>query len=156
MAKHPVLWMGKSNFNRDQGGLMASNGQISFHKSGQRPAARYVSAETVYEEALEHGRLIGLYWSAAGQVQRENTTAGLPGLDSRHRPLHAFELEIDGQALHNRWDWVGGTERPGERPGPRPASRRRGRRTAAPSAPGRNRRRGRRRRSTRGAGRRGA
>jgi alpha-galactosidase len=96
---------------------MASNWQISFHKSGQRPAARYVSAETVYEEALEHGRLIGLYWSATGQVQRENTTAGLPGLDSRYRPLHTFELDIDGQSLHNRWDWAGSAERPSEHPG---------------------------------------
>lgn len=83
---------------------MAPNWQISFPKSGQRPAARYVSAETVYEEALEHGRLIGLYWSAAGQVQRENTSAGLPGLDSLHRSLQTFELEMDGQTLHNRWD----------------------------------------------------
>jgi alpha-galactosidase len=101
----------------NQGEYMASNWQISFHKSGQRPAARYVSAETVYEEALEHGRLIGLYWSATGQVQRENTTAGLPGLDSRYRPLHTFELDIDGQALHNRWDWAGSAERPSEHPG---------------------------------------
>jgi len=39
--------------------------EISFHKSGQRDAARYVSAAAVYEEALEHGRLIG---RRAGEV----------------------------------------------------------------------------------------
>jgi alpha-galactosidase len=91
--------------------------EISFHTSGGRQAARYVSGDAVYEEALEHGRWIGLYWSASGQVQRENTTAGLPGLDSLSAPLQAFELEIDGQELHNHWEWVGGSQRPGERPG---------------------------------------
>lgn len=94
-----------------------SNQQISFYQSGTRQAARFVSGEAVYEEALEHGRLIGVYWSASGQAQRENTAAGLPGLDSRSRPLHTFELEIDGQSLHNRWDWVGASQRPGEREG---------------------------------------
>ena len=93
------------------------NTEISFHKSGERPAARYVSASTVFEEALEHGRWIGLYWSASGQVQRASTTARLPGLDSLAMPLHTFELEIDGQSLHNRWEWVGATQRHGPRPG---------------------------------------
>ena len=91
--------------------------EISFHKSGQRPTARYVSASTVFEEALEHGRWIGLYWSASGQVQREITTAGLPGLDSLAMPLHTFELEMDGQSLHNRWEWVGASQRAGARQG---------------------------------------
>jgi alpha-galactosidase len=90
---------------------------ISFYQSETRRAARYVSENAVYEEALEHGRWIGLYWSDSGQVQRENTAAGLPGLDATRRPLHTFELEIDGQSLHNRWDWVGASTRPGERPG---------------------------------------
>jgi len=96
---------------------MPANMEISFHKSGPRNAARYVSENAVYEEALEHGRLIGLYWSASGQVQRENTAASLPGLDSLHRPIHTFELEIDGQSLHNRWEWVSASQRPGKRPG---------------------------------------
>jgi alpha-galactosidase len=96
---------------------MTNNWQIKFHHSRQRPAARYISAETVYEETLEHGRLTGLYWSASGQVQRENVIEKLPGMDSVFRPLHTFELEIDGQSLHNRWDWVAGSQRAGERPG---------------------------------------
>ena len=90
---------------------------IAFHKAGKRPAARYVSDTTVCEEALEHGRWIGLYWSATGHVHRENVVAGLPGLDSRTRLLHVFELEIDGQSLHNRWDLVESSRRPGQRPG---------------------------------------
>ncbi len=90
---------------------------ISFHQSAGRPAARYVSGSTVYEEALEYGRWIGLYWSAGGQVQRENVVAHLPGLDPLAYPLHTFELEIDGQSLHNRWEWAGSGQRPGRKPG---------------------------------------
>lgn len=94
-----------------------SNIAVGFPEIGHRPTARVVSDTTVLEEALEHGRLIGLYWSATGQVQRENVTAVLPRLDSLQRPLHVFELEIDGQSLHNRWEWSGAFEREGERPG---------------------------------------
>ncbi len=95
----------------------ASACAIAFHQAGKRPTARYVSAAAVCEEALEHGRWIGLYWSATGHVHRENVVPGLPGLDSLKRPLHAFELEIDGQSLHNRWDLVAASRRPGKRPG---------------------------------------
>ena len=94
---------------------------VSFHRSGARHATRYVSAATVYEEALEHGRWIGLYWSAGGQVQRENIAAGLPGLSTLEFPLHAFDLEIDGQDLRNCWEWVSASERAGPRPGTREA-----------------------------------
>ena len=97
--------------------VLPAGTEIAFYKSGDRPAARYVSASTVFEEALADGRWIGLYGSASGQVQRENTTAGLPGLDSLALPLHTFELEIDGQSLHNRWQWVGASQRPGPRAG---------------------------------------
>lgn len=90
---------------------------IAFHDADNRPTARYVSAAAVCEEALEHGRWIGLYWSATGHVHRENVIPNLPGLDSLKRPLHAFELEVDGQSLHNRWDLVEASRRPGKRPG---------------------------------------
>jgi alpha-galactosidase len=90
---------------------------IAFGKSANRPTARYVSATAVCEEALEHGRWIGLYWSATGYVNRESHTATLPGMDSRARSLHVFELEIDGQSLHNRWELVNSSSRPGKRPG---------------------------------------
>ena len=79
---------------------------IHFHQSGPRPAARYVSGTGVHEECLDHGRWIGLYWSASGQVQRENITADLPGFSPLQLPLHAFDLEIDGQDLRNRWELV--------------------------------------------------
>lgn len=91
--------------------------EIAYAESPSRRTARYVSGTTVREEALQRGRLIGLYWSASGQVQRENVTASLPGLDPIAYPLQVFELEMDGQSLHNRWDWVSGAERRGARPG---------------------------------------
>jgi alpha-galactosidase len=87
---------------------------IQFHSLDSRPTGRYVSATTVYEEALEHTRLVGIYWSASGQVQRENVAVGLPDLDSRVMPIHTFDLEIDGQLLHDGWEWVGAMERQGK------------------------------------------
>ncbi|HUW82300.1 MAG TPA: alpha-galactosidase [Phycisphaerae bacterium] len=97
------------------------NIEISFHKSGERDAARYVSGMTVCQEALQNGRWLGLYWSAGGQVQRENITSTLPILSPTEVPLAAFDLEIDGQRLHNRWTFAGGSERSGGRPGTREA-----------------------------------
>jgi alpha-galactosidase len=102
-----------------------ANVEISFYRLGDMQVARYISATLVREEALEHGRLIGLYWSATGQVQRENVTAtltsqdnfGIPKLDPLAQPLQVFDLEIDGQSLHNHWEWVNATQRLGARPG---------------------------------------
>lgn len=94
--------------------------EITF-RHDPRPVARYVSATTVREEALEKTRLVGLYWSASGQVQRENVAAGLPGVNALEFPVQTFELEIDGQSLCNRWEWVHASERAGVRPGTREA-----------------------------------
>ena len=69
---------------------MPNSTAIRFYTVRERPAARYVSSDTVYEECLEYGRLVGLYWSAGGQVQRENVIAGLPGLDARFHPTAVF------------------------------------------------------------------
>lgn len=94
-----------------------TNVEISYGESQARQTARYVSGTTVREEALQRGRLIGLYWSASGHVQRENVTGGLPGLDPLAHSLQTFELEIDGQSLHNRWEWVSASECAGARRG---------------------------------------
>ncbi len=93
------------------------NTELSFYQSGGRPAARYVSGSTVYEEVFENGRWVDLYWSAAGQVQRENLIVKLPGLNPSRYPLEGFQLEMDGQLLHNRWEHVGSSRRPGLRAG---------------------------------------
>ncbi len=91
--------------------------EVAFHRVGDRDTARYVSSTTVREEALHHGRLTGLYWSATGQVARENMLGSLPGFDPLSRPSAVFELEIDGQSLNDRWDWTSATERLGVRAG---------------------------------------
>lgn len=103
--------------NKQSENTMLANSEISFYQSRGRPAVRYVSDSTVYEEALENGRWTDLYWSAAGQVQRENLTERLPGLDPSRYPLEGFHLEIDGQSLHGDWQWVGTGQRPGPRAG---------------------------------------
>ena len=96
------------------------NVEVQFYKREGIDAVRYVSETTVREEILSHGRLIGLYWSAAGEVLRE---VG-PGrgkqdlaLDPVLHKVEAFELEIDGQRLFNHWQWAQGYERPGGRLG---------------------------------------
>jgi alpha-galactosidase len=93
---------------------------VRFYERDGHPTARYASDTTVREETLQHGRLTGLYWSAVGEVLRE---VG-PGrgkqdlaLDPILFPVAAFELEIDGQSLHNHWEWVSASERPAARPG---------------------------------------
>ena len=95
---------------------------IALYQSANRPTARYATGTTVYEEALDHTRWLGLYWSAGGQIQRENVTNSLPyqhgwrgGLNPLESPLQAFELEIDGQSLKNRWEWLESAEREGAR-----------------------------------------
>ncbi|MHB1294708.1 MAG: alpha-galactosidase [Anaerolineae bacterium] len=83
-------------------------------------AMRYVSDTSVREEALDQGRLVGVYWSAVGEVLRD---VG-PGRqqytllqDPVVYPVNAFELEIDGQTLSNHWEWMSAGERPGSKPG---------------------------------------
>jgi alpha-galactosidase len=102
-----------------------ANIDIQFYASDHMHTARYVSDLLVREEALVNGRWMGLYWSAGGQVQREDVTAALTHpdaagnvpLDPHRQSLHTFELEIDGQALHSHWEWVDATEQSGGRPG---------------------------------------
>jgi alpha-galactosidase len=86
---------------------------ISFGKSNERPGATYTTGTTVYEEVLDKGQLIGLYWSAGGYVQRENVTAEMP--ENKNFLNNSFELEIDGQSLQTGWKWTRAYQRKGER-----------------------------------------
>jgi len=94
---------------------------LVYLQSGDKPAARYVSSTMVCEEALDNTRLIGLPWSASGQVQRENTSANPPSLAHLRGRMHVFDVEVDGQELHNNWQWIGARERPATRDGTREA-----------------------------------
>ena len=93
---------------------------VQFLKRSGCDAARYVSDTTVREEALDQGRLTGVYWSAVDKVIRDVGPGRHPHsllVDALAYPVAAFELEIDGQALHSHWQWVGAGERPAARPG---------------------------------------
>ena len=83
-----------------------------FHKtSNNRPTACYTSGTTVFEECLhEGGRMIGLYWSATGQEQRENILCGIPQNKAEiyRKQMCSFRLECDGQALDHSWQWEDG------------------------------------------------
>jgi hypothetical protein len=83
----------------------------AYYKSGDKNVIRFVSGTTVLEEAVKDGCYIGLYWSASNHVHRENITAGLPNLDSMTYPTASFQLEIDGQSLHNKWDLIENTQK---------------------------------------------
>ncbi|MCL2814897.1 MAG: alpha-galactosidase, partial [Oscillospiraceae bacterium] len=61
---------------------------------------------TVLEEAVKSGRYAGLYWSASNQVHRENMLDYASSLDPAYFPVNSFQLEIDGQSLHNNWNFI--------------------------------------------------
>ncbi len=83
---------------------------------------RYTSGLTIYDEALIDGRWIGRYWAATGFAEvEENVEAVLGKARGAHLPTHAFDLTIDGQALHFGWRLVEIGEQPAERPGARHA-----------------------------------
>ncbi|MES1222159.1 MAG: alpha-galactosidase, partial [Bacteroidota bacterium] len=87
---------------------------ISFGKSNERNEVTYTTGTTVYEEVLDKGQMIGLYWSAGGYVQRENVTSEMP--ENKNYLNNSFELEIDGQSLQTGWKWTNAYQRKGERP----------------------------------------
>lgn len=78
---------------------------------------RYTSGLTIYDEALVGGRLLGRYWAADGFVEVEETAADMASRAGA--PTHAFTLELDGQALHFGWGFLGVRELEPERPGTR-------------------------------------
>ena len=63
---------------------------------------RFVSGTTVLEEAVHRGAYVGLYWSASNHAHRENFLTRLFA-----NAAACFQLEMDGQSLHNRWAFVG-------------------------------------------------
>jgi alpha-galactosidase len=83
------------------------------YQSAGRPAARYHSGTTVYEECLHNGKYIGLYWSSASQVARENLVDHIPSNNREilSRKLGNFVLELDGQLLDGFWEYTGSGEK---------------------------------------------
>ncbi|MCL1792973.1 MAG: alpha-galactosidase [Oscillospiraceae bacterium] len=81
------------------------------YKSGDREVFRFVSGTTVLEEGVKNGCYAGLYWSASNHVHRENVLGHISSLDPAAFPVNSFQLEIDGQSLHNRWEFVENTQK---------------------------------------------
>ena len=74
-------------------------------RSGLTPGGNYTSGLTIYDEALIDGRLIGRYWSGVGFKKPEKDIS--KDIESTYGyQIQAFDLEIDGQALHLGWKWV--------------------------------------------------
>lgn len=79
------------------------------------PLVRFDTGLVVYEEALINGQYLGANWSAMGRPKsREQIWRELSGGAASTRPLrrrqHAFQLQIDGQSLADRWQWIDGRE----------------------------------------------
>ena len=83
---------------------------------------RYTTGLTIYDEALIAGRWVGRYLAANGFAEvEENVVAGLDLAHQAHLPTQAFDLTIDGQAMHFGWRMVETGEQPPDRPGTRHA-----------------------------------
>ncbi len=83
------------------------------------PWVRYHTGLVAYEEALIQGQYLVVNWSAMGRPnERERIWKAYSDGAASWRPLrsrqHAFFLEIDGQRLTDRWEWVGSTEESSE------------------------------------------
>ena len=84
-------------------------------KTAEFPYVRFDSGPVIYEEALIEGQYLGAHWSAMGRPgsrQRvQDALAGRPEtvLPNRQRQ-HAFQLQVDGQLLADRWQWLDGGE----------------------------------------------
>jgi alpha-galactosidase len=81
------------------------------YKSGDKDVIRFVTGTAVLEEAVKNGSYVGLYWSASNHVHRENVLDYMSSLDPAAFPVDSFKLEIDGQSLHNRWEFVDNTQK---------------------------------------------
>ena len=72
------------------------------------PSVCYQSGGTVYDEGLIDGCLLGRYWNATGQILPElHILRYFDRAEALHLPNHSFQLEIDGQSMHNHWKWAG-------------------------------------------------
>jgi alpha-galactosidase len=79
------------------------------------PLIRFDTGLVVYQEALINGQLLVANTSAMGRPKpREWVWGALHGGADQTRPLrtrqHAFQLEVDGQLLVDRWEWVDASE----------------------------------------------
>ena len=75
------------------------------------PMVRFDTGVVVYQEALINGQYLVANTSAMGRPKpREWVWQGLSGGATGTRPLrtrqHAFQIEVGGQLLVDRWEWI--------------------------------------------------
>lgn len=81
------------------------------------PWVRFHLGPVAYEEALLDGQYLVVNWSAMGRPnERGRIWSAFRDGATSWRPLrsrqHAFFLEVDGQRLADRWEWVDAAEGP--------------------------------------------
>ena len=86
------------------------------------PLLRFDTGLVVYQEALINGQYLVANTSAMGRPKpREWIWKALSGGADSTRPLRtrqgAFQLEVDGQLLCDRWEWVDARETASTKPG---------------------------------------
>ena len=85
------------------------------------PLVDFDTGMVVYQEALINGQYLVANGSAMGRPKpREWIWQQLSGGATSTRPLrtrqHAFQLEVDGQLLVDRWEWVDARQEDSGRP----------------------------------------
>ncbi len=85
------------------------------------PLVRFDTGMAVYQEALINGQYLAVNSSVMGRPKlREwiwkEFSANPAGPRPQPTRQHAFQLEVDGQLLADRWEWVGAHEVATERP----------------------------------------
>ena len=85
------------------------------------PLVRFDTGMVVYQEALVNGQYLLVNGSAMGRPKSREWAWGYRGGAASTRPLrtwqHAFQIEMDGQLLVDRWEWAGAEEVDAVRPG---------------------------------------
>ena len=74
-------------------------------RSGEEPGACYVSGGTVFDEALQNGRLVCRYWNPKGQIWPEMHLCRLTW--KQEEPADTFRLAINGRDLAGGFIWAG-------------------------------------------------
>ncbi len=110
----------------DQTNIRISHDDPSFgtEPSKQFPWVRYDSGATICEEALIDGQYLGAHWSAMGRPssrQRVWDELSPVTVHPNRSRQHAFQLQVDGHLLIDRWEWVSGEEIASARSGCREA-----------------------------------
>ncbi len=80
-------------------------------RTAPNAGARFSSELTIYDEGMLDGRLVGRYWSPIGRVRAEKE---MEAKEYASRWTDAFLIEIGGNAVPQRWNWISAKAQGGE------------------------------------------